>query len=466
MEGKLILKDIEPKGLWKQFGNISAIPRCSKHEKAIGNYVRSEAARHEFESAADEYGNITVRIPPANSLSEPVILQSHLDMVCESAKPFDFANRPIKLIYEAGKVRSDGTTLGADNGIGVASMLALMDEKFSHPPILLLFTADEETGLNGAKKLSEKFITGKRLLNLDGEEFGKIYTGCAGGMITTGTAKIDKIQILERGYKIFVGGLRGGHSGVDIDNGRTNAIKLFFEILEILDKKYEIKIASIEAGDKINAIPRSAEAVILTPDSAVKQVIVNKINDLKRTLNKNIRLNIEKTGIKGCYSRIFSKKLIRMINTIPNGVLKRSRGRVYTSSNLASIKEEKGLTIGTFQRSYNNTDMNTLSSKIAKIFRDNGFSADRESEFPGWEPTESELLRAAENQFKKLFDKKVETQAIHAGIECGIIKKQCSIEQLISFGPTIKNAHSPAESVEVESVEKFYKFLKKLIEAL
>jgi len=293
-----------------------------------------------------------------------------------------------------------------------------------------------------------------------------IYTGCAGGIITTGTAKIDKIQVSEKGYKIFVGGLKGGHSGVDIDNGRINAIKLFFEILGILDKKYEIKIASIEAGDKINAIPRSAEVVISTSDSAVKQVIANKIDDFKRTLNKNIKLNIEKTDIKNCYSRVFSKKLIGMINTIPNGVLKRSRGRVYTSSNLASIKEEKELAIRTFQRSYNNTDMNTLSSKIVTVFRDNGFSATKENKFPGWEPTESELLRTAENQFKKLFGKKVETQAIHAGIECGIIKKQCSIEQLISFGPTIKNAHSPAESVEVESVEKFYKFLKKLIEAL
>ncbi|NOZ83803.1 MAG: aminoacyl-histidine dipeptidase [Epsilonproteobacteria bacterium] len=466
MEGKLILKDIEPKGLWKQFVSISAIPRCSRHEAAIGDYVRSEAARHKLESAADEYGNITVKIPAANSSSERIILQSHLDMVCESAKPFDFANRPIKLIYEDGKVHSEGTTLGADNGIGVASMLSLMDEQFSHPPILLLFTADEETGLNGAKKLSEKFITGKRLLNLDGEEFGKIYTGSAGGIVTIGTAKIDKIQIPEKGYKIFVGGLKGGHSGVDIDNSRTNAIKLLFEILEILDEKYEIKIASIEAGDKINAIPRSAEAVILTSDSTVKQVIVNKINDLKQTSDENIKLNIEKTDAKDYYRRTFSRKLIRMINAIPNGVLERSKGRVYTSSNLASIKEGKKLTIKTFQRSYNNIDMNTFSSKIATVFRDSGFSAAKEGEFPGWEPTESELLRTAEDQFEKLFGKKAETLAIHAGIECGIIKNQCSIEQLISFGPTIKNAHSPAESVEVESVEKFYRFLKKLIEAL
>ena len=466
MEGKLILKDIEPKGLWKQFVRISAIPRCSRHEAAIGNYVRSEAARHKLESAADEYGNIVVRIPAVNSSSEPIILQSHLDMVCESAKPFDFASRQIKLIYEAGEVRSDGTTLGADNGIGIASMLSLMDEQFSHPPILLLFTADEETGLNGAKKLSEKFITGKRLLNLDGEEFGKIYTGSAGGIITTGTAEIDKIRIQKKGYKIFVGGLKGGHSGVDIDNGRTNAIKLLFEILRILDKKYEIKIASIEAGDKINAIPRSAEVVILASDFTVKQVIVNKINDLKRTSNKNIKLNIEKTDIGDCYSRTFSRKLIKMINAIPNGVLERSNGRVYTSSNIASIKEKKKLTIKTFQRSYNNTDMNTLSSKIAAVFRDSGFSAVKEGEFPGWEPTESELLKTAESQFEELFGKKAETPAIHAGIECGVIKNQCSIEQLISFGPTIKNTHSPAESVEVESVEKFYRFLKKLIEVL
>lgn len=461
----MIIEDIEPKILWKQFSNISAIPRCSKHEEAIGNYIRSEASIRKLESKTDEYGNIVVKIHASNSSSDELILQSHLDMVCEGSKLFDFDNQPIKLIYENGLVTAENTTLGADNGIGIASMLALTDEKFPHPPLSLLFTVDEETGLNGANHLSEKFITGKRLINLDGEEFGKIYIGCAGGIVTTGTIAIDKIHTSEKGYKVIISGLKGGHSGVDIDNGRINAIKLFFEILKSLDK-YDIRIASINGGDKINAIARAIEAEILPLNPAIKQSIIDKIAGIKRTSGEDIKLSIQEIDIRRCYNRAVSDKLISLVDEIPNGVIKRLKGKVYTSSNLSSIKEGKEgekLIIKTFQRSFNDVEMQDVSSKIIKLFQRSGFLAVKDTEFPGWEPAESELLKIAMSRYEQMFDKKAEARQIHAGLECGLIKKRCNIEQLISFGPTIKDAHSPDESVDVESVNKFYDYLKELI---
>ncbi len=458
----MIIEDIEPKILWKQFSNISAIPRCSKHEKAIGDYVRSEALIRKLESKTDKYGNIVVKIHASNSSSDELILQSHLDMVCEGRKSFDFDSRPIKLIYENGLVTAENTTLGADNGIGIASMLALMDEKFPHPPLSLLFTVDEETGLNGANHLSEKFITGKRLINLDGEEFGKIYIGCSGGIVTTGISAIDKFRTSTKGYRIIINGLKGGHSGVDIDNGRINAIKLLFEILKSLDK-YDIRIASINGGDKINAIARTIEVEIMPLNPAIKQSIIDKIADVKRTSSEDIKLSIQKIDIRKCYNSAVSGKLISLVDEIPNGVVKKLNGKVYTSSNLSSIKEGEKLIIKTFQRSFNDAEMQDISSKIIKLFQESGFLAVKDTEFPGWEPVESELLKIAMNQYEQMFGRKAEARQIHAGLECGIIKKSCNIEQLISFGPTIKDAHSPDESVDVESVNKFYDYLKRLI---
>ncbi len=460
----MIVKNMKPKGLWNQFVNISSIPRCSKHEKAIGNYVQNEASKRKLESKTDKYGNIVVKIPAANSSNDPVILQSHMDMVCEGSESFDFNNQPIKLTYKHGMVAAENTTLGADNGIGMAAMLSMMDEKFSHPPLLLLFTVDEETGLNGAKNLSEEFVTGDRLINLDGEELGKIYIGCAGGIITTGTIAIDKIHASEKGYKVIISELKGGHSGVDIA-GRANAIKLIFKILKTLDKKFNLKIASISAGDKINAIPRTAEVDILPLDSAIKQSIIDKIAK-ERTTDKKIKLSIKEIDIKSCYSKADSNKLIRLIDEIPNGVVEKLNGKVYTSSNLSSIKEGEKLIIKTFQRSYNDDDMSSLSDKIADLLSSSGFSTARDGEFPGWDPVSSELLTISMNEYEQMFGRKAEARQIHAGLECGVIKKRCNIKQLISFGPTIKNAHSPDEYVDVESVNKFYNYLKKLIERL
>jgi len=454
---------IEVKELWRQFINISGYPRCSGNEKLVTDYVISEATRHRLAYKTDNYGNILISVPSTGLSSEPVILQSHLDMVCESSGSFDFANKPIELVYENGRIFANNTTLGADNGIGVAAMLALMDERFAHPPILLLFTVDEENGLNGAGKLTKEFVTGKTLINLDGEEFGKIYTGCAGGIITTGTIKIDKIDISEIGYRITIEGLKGGHSGVDIDKGRINAIKLLFEILKSLEK-FDIKIASIDAGDKINAIPRSASVSIFPLNQDIKRILNTKIDKIKQYSDEKIRLHIKEEKLTSCWSAEFSKRIINLINKLPNGVIERRSGTVYTSSNLASAKGNGSLTLKTFQRSYGSKNMNTLSSEIAELFAKNGFTTGREGEFPGWEPDESRLLKVATRQFEKLFKLKPEILAIHAGLECGIIKNRCGIKELISFGPTIRNAHSPNESVEIDTVEKFYRFLKKLIE--
>ncbi len=404
-------------------------------------------------------------------------------MVCEKNKDkkFDFENDSIQLIKENGWITADGTTLGSDNGIGVAAALAVItDSEITHPPLELLFTIDEETGLTGANNLEKGTLHGKTLLNMDSEEDGAFYVGCSGGVDTLGNFKVEyeKSPSGFKTYELMVTGLKGGHSGLDINTGRANAIKQLGRILSSI-KTFNIKIASIDGGSLRNAIPREAEAVLFVDAKHVEDIekvvseMENKIlNEFKtpdggfKVVFKSVDSNATKV-----FANTFSDKLIDTILALPHGVIAMSpdiEGLVETSTNLATIKVSGDqLIIGTSQRSSIDSAKEYIASSVASILNLAGAQVELGDGYPGWKPNlDSELLKISKKVFKDIFKKEPEIKAIHAGLECGILESKNPGMDMISFGPTIMGAHSPDEKIEIETVERFYKLLKGILKHL
>ena len=477
-----IIKELEPKILWQRFYEITRIPRPSKKEGKILEYIKILCIQSNVSFKQDKIGNIVITIPPVKGYDNcpKVVLQCHVDMVCEKNKSVkhDFDNDPIELKLIDGWLTADGTTLGSDNGIGVAAALSLIsDKEVIHGPIEILLTIDEETGLTGADNLVPGFISGKILLNLDSEEDGTFYIGCAGGIDTVSNIQVEfeKSSSNRKAFEVMVMGLKGGHSGSEINTGRANAIKLLARTLEELDG-IDYRLAAISGGSKRNAIPREAEAIILLDPLSIQKA-ERIIKEFEQKLQ--IEYKIADGGVKiefkpsftlseYIFSNSFTEKIINILLAIPHGVIAMSQdieGLVETSTNLATvIFENKQLIIGTSQRSSIESAKKYIADSVSSIFKLAGAKVENTDGYPGWKPNlDSDILKLTEKVYIKLFGHKPEIKAIHAGLECGILGKRNPGLDMISFGPTITGAHSPDEMVNIESVIKFYELLKGIL---
>jgi dipeptidase D len=480
-----IFEGLTPSLLWEQFEQILKVPRCSGNEEAVGDYIISVAKRLNLAWKRDNVGNVLVekKASPGNENAEGVILQGHMDMVCEKNSDIthDFDKDPIEAEIKGDWVQAKGTTLGSDNGIGVAASLAIMeDDSLEHGPLEFLFTVDEETGLTGATKIEPGFLKGKKLLNLDSEDEGAFTIGCAGGADSEITLPIER---KEGGtgalYRLKLSGFRGGHSGIDINQGRGNAIKLLARMLWQASKEFSFELVSMEGGNKRNAIAREAWAdLFLDPAqeqdfSAFIQKAFENIQFEYKAVEKDAAFSFQKsTGDAGRpLSAESQQKLINLLFTLPHGVLAMHpeiKDLVETSTNMAIVHSHQDhAQVICSSRSSIASAIEATRNTITSLCELAGANAAQPEGYPGWTPDlQSPLLKTLKEVYQKTFQKEPEVEAVHAGLECGIIGEKFPGMDMISFGPTIEHPHSPDERVHTGSVEKFWQFLTTLLEEL
>jgi dipeptidase D len=477
------IEGLKPELVWKYFAEISRIPRGSKNEAAATKYILDTAKKLGLQAKADKLGNVVVRKPASagREHNRPIALQGHLDMVCEKNRDtvHDFLKDPIELVRKDNVIMANGTTLGADNGIAVATNLAIMEDRsIEHGPLEFLFTVDEETGLTGAGSLSADFLESRILLNLDSEEEGHLYVGCSGGKDTLGSWKVhfDVAPAKLTPAQLKVVGLRGGHSGLDIDKGRGNAIKIMNRALRALGD-IGARLASVEGGNKRNAIPRECEAVMLIPTQLLEQAQAI-VGELRDTIGVEIGtvepdLQIELSPISGRKKwKVMKKgeqqKVLQTISALPHGVIKMSAdipGLVETSTNVAVIKTQKdSVKIATSQRSSVASEIKDIAETVASIFELGGASIETTDAYPGWKPNmNSAILKISKSAYQSLYGKEPEVKAIHAGLECGVIGERIPGMDMVSFGPTLEGVHSPDEKLYIDTVGKFWNFLLEIL---
>lgn len=481
-----VIEGLEPAAVWRYFAEISRIPRCSKHEKQVADYVLQQAQALGLEAKQDRYGNVVVRKPasPGRETAPSVCLQGHLDMVCEKNedKVHDFAKDPIELVREGNVLRADGTTLGADNGIAVATNLAIMEDRsLEHGPLELLFTVDEETGLTGASHLRPGFVESRILLNLDSEEEGALYVGCAGGRNTMGAwnAEWQRAPAAAVPMRLGVRGLKGGHSGLEIHKGRGNSIKILSRVLLALDET-GARVSRIAGGNKSNAIPREADALLYVPRDRVQKAraVVRRYRETVRgelaTVEPDLEIALAAAAREKnarVLSRAQQKLVCRTLAALPHGVIKMSAdiaGLVETSTNLAMVRtEDSRIVVTTSQRSSVASELDEIVQVVAIIFELGGAKVTQESGYPGWKPNlESPILKVARSTYRELFGKEPEVKAVHAGLECGIIGERYPGMDMVSFGPTLEGVHSPDEKIYIDTVERFWRYLLAILKNL
>ncbi len=472
------IQKLEPKAVWNHFHEITQIPRPSKKEKKIAGYVIEFGKKHNLETIVDKTGNIIIRKPASKGMEnrKGVILQSHLDMVPQknSDKKHDFEKDPIETIIDGEWVRANGTTLGSDNGIGVASTLAVLSSKdIVHGPLEALFTIDEETGMTGAFGLKKGLLKGDILMNLDSEDEGELYVGCAGGIDVSITKNYgqEKTPSGMTAFRIEAKGLKGGHSGVDIALGRANSNKIMFRFLMQAESDFGIRISEAGGGDLRNAIPRESYAVVLLPDikTAAFKKFVKEYEKMYRAefadTEPSLSFTISKVELPAKVMKEADQfRIIRAVFSCPNGVQRMSqamKGLVETSNNLAIVKCADGkFETYCLTRSSVDSSKEATAWKIAAVFHLIGAEVSLSGSYPGWKPDmNSPVLKAMSGVYEKKFGKIPEIKAIHAGLECGIIGGFYPGLDMISFGPTIRYPHSPDEKVNIPSVKKFFDFL-------
>ncbi|MFI3315861.1 MAG: aminoacyl-histidine dipeptidase [Rikenellaceae bacterium] len=476
MENKL--SELAPQNVWKHFFAMCNIPHVSKHEEAISKYVIEFAEKNGIECHVDEVGNVLLRKPATEGMEgrKAIVLQGHLDMVAQKNgdKDFDFLTDPISPYIDGEWLTADGTTLGADNGIGVAASLAIMeDDSLTHGPIEALFTIDEETGMTGAFGLQPGFLQGEILLNLDSEDEGELYVGCAGGVDAMCYLPIKREAVGE-GFTTFtieLKGLKGGHSGLEIILQRGNANKALSRIIGECSKVCNLRVVSLQGGDVRNAIPRESAGVVAVENSSIaafeskaNEIVAAIIEELKER-EDSITMSITKSDVTmSPLDQSSSKTLINLINVHPNGVIRMSdslEGLVETSINLGVIKtQEDKIECIALIRSSSDRAKDYLASQIESLYELAGGKASMDGSYSGWIPNmESSILQTMKEGYKAMYGKTPEVKAIHAGLECGIIGGVYHDMDMISLGPTIRYPHSPDEKVNIQSVEKFYNFL-------
>lgn len=473
-----VLKNLKPEKIWFYFEEITRIPRPSKKEHEIGAFLVDFGKKHNLETIQDKIGNVMIRKAASKGYEnlDSVVLQSHMDMVCEknSSLDHDFENDPIETYIDEGWVKAKGTTLGADDGIGMAIQLAILaSDDINHGPIECLFTVDEETGLSGAAAIKPGFIKSKYLINLDSEDEGQIFIGCAGGRDTIATFNYQKEPVGKTSiaFEVRVEGLRGGHSGDDINKGLGNSVKILNRLLWNANYLFNVKVAKIDAGNLRNAIAREGFAIITIDPQNKKPLFdyIEKYNQIVReelkSTEPNLKVSISPAEMP--VSMIESSSLINILYALyacPHGVISMSAdipGLVETSTNLASIKTtDKQIIVTTSQRSSVETAKQDILNMVDCVFLLAGAKTIHGDGYPGWKPNlKSKILEITKKSYKKLYHKTPKVLAIHAGLECGLIGEKYPGIEMISIGPTLRGVHSPDEKIEINSVQKCWDLL-------
>ena len=472
-------EDLKPQGVFHYFAEICKVPRPSKKEEKIIAYLQAFGKKHNLETLTDEVGNVLIKKPatPGMENRKTIVLQSHVDMVCEKNNDVqhDFLNDPIETEIDGEWLKAKGTTLGADNGIGVATELAILaDDTIAHGPLECLFTIDEETGLTGAFALKEGFMNGDILLNLDSEDEGELFIGCAGGIDTVAQFAYQEVDV-PAGYfccKIQVKGLKGGHSGGDIHLGRGNANKILNRFLSQTLKKYDMYLCEIDGGNLRNAIAREAHAVIALPEAdkhAVRadlNIFAAEVQAEYNVTDPDLQLLMESEAPRAkAIDKDTTKRLLQAIYAVPHGVYAMSQdipGLVETSTNMASVKMKPGniIRIETSQRSSTASSKRDMNTMVRTVFEMAGAEVSSGEGYPGWKPNpHSEILEIATASYKRLFGVDAKVKAIHAGLECGLFLDKYPTLDMISFGPTLQGVHSPDERMLIPTVQKFWDHL-------
>jgi dipeptidase D len=479
------LDNLEPTLLWKHFDAIRQIPRPSGDETAAAEYVISVAKSLGCDYEKDETGNVIVRkaASPGHEDAKTIVLQSHLDMVCEkdSDKEFNFDTDAIQLVRDGEWLKADGTTLGADNGIGIATTLAIFeDDTLVHGPLEGLFTVDEERGLNGAMSVSNEWLKGRTMINLDSEELGVFSIGCAGGRDTNFALHVNRTAPKgDKALQIRLYGLRGGHSGIDIHEYRGNALKILNRLLYQVHKLIPLELGCFHGGDKHNAIPREAFAQVVIDSaklSEFKSWFAKAIDDVQnefKPVEQNIAISIEEID-KTKHDVLASEsqgKLFALLFALPHGPLTMSRAienLVETSNNVAALKcEAEAYKILTSSRSSNMKALEATMDKLVAIGGLVNAKIEQPPGYPGWMPNlDSEVLQVSLDAYEQVTGEEARYEAIHAGLECGLIGEKFPGMDMISVGPTLKHPHSPDERVHIESVNVFYNHVVKMLETL
>jgi dipeptidase D len=478
------LENLEPQAVWKHFDRLAATPRASTKEAAARDYVLALAAKQGLETVQDAAGNLVVRKParPGRESAPMALLQGHLDMVCEKNEgtAHNFDTDPIKVVRDGDWLKADGTTLGSDNGVGVAAALAVMESiEIAHGPLEFTFTIDEETGLTGAAQFPGGLLKSKYFLNLDNEEKRTLCIGCSGGVKTTARRKVTlRPAGAGSAWRIKVYGLKGGHSGVDIHQGRGNALRILGGVLQVLLDHIPIEIASINGGSAQNAIPREAAAVVIgdsARDSELKVLVGTAEKGYRIDLGEfdsGLEITVEKSERP---EKVFdagdAKQVAALLGSLHHGVLAMSpdvAGLVQTSTNLATVTTMGDMVeIVTSQRSAIESSMMSAARMVATVCGLAGFEVKHAGKYPGWKPEpNSEIVRKCQEVHKKLFGEPAKLIAMHAGLECGVIGEKYPGMEMISFGPTIVSPHSPNERVEISSVKEFWDYLRLVLESV
>lgn len=477
------IKKLEPKELWSNFVDLNAIPRPSKKEQKVIEFAKNFGLALGLETIVEEIGNVIIKKPATPGMEDrvPVILQSHLDMVAQknSDVDFDFETQGINMFIDGDWVKAKGTTLGADNGIGASAIMALLASKtLKHPALEALFTIDEETGMTGAQELKSGILNGKIMLNLDSEEDDEMTIGCAGGVdvLVSGKYKEKEFEGKVKSYQLFVSGLAGGHSGIDIHLYKGNANKIANRILLKLNDEIKIGVKEVEGGSLRNAIPRESKSIFTIDEkneSKIKELFDNERKDLLNEYkSKESNLKIELNEVESEKKVLKGKKLKKVLKAIHsgwNGVFRMSpdvEGLVQTSTNMARVVIRDGkISVDNLTRSSVESEKFELANVLKSVFNLAGLKVEFEGSYPGWAPDVHAAINSSMIEvYKKNFGSEPHVTACHAGLECGLIKEKYPDVDMISFGPNIKNPHSPDERVQISSVQKFWKLLLDTLE--
>ena len=472
------IRNLQPNALWNNFADINTIPRPSKKEDKIREFMVSFGKKHNFDTIVDPVGNVIIKKPATKGMEnrKTVVMQSHLDMVCQKNNDtdFDFDSQGINMYIDGNWVTAKGTTLGADNGLGVAAIMSVFAATdIAHPALEALFTIDEETGMTGALGLQGGYLDGEILLNLDTEDDDEIAIGCAGGIDITATKSYETAPVKEgsSAYKIVVKGLRGGHSGIDIDKGFGNANKIMNRMLFALGDA--MLIAEIDGGSLRNAIPRESSAIIVAEDadkimSIYQQASLDIVKEYQ-TIEQDLNISIEQVSVpQNTLSKPQQDVFIKTVYTIHNGVFRMSpdmENLVETSNNLARVVLKDGeIKILSLTRSATEIGKMDMAYQIQSGLQLGGFEVELGGSYPGWKPnSDSKILKVLVDIYQGIFTTKPKIIAYHAGLECGILGTNYPEMDMISFGPTIKRAHSPDERACISSTQKFWKYLLEIL---
>jgi len=477
-----MLENIEPQVVWKHFSQLNAVPRPSKHEARVIEFMMKFGKDLGLETLKDKAGNVIIKKPATKGFEQKktVVLQSHLDMVHQKNEEtdFDFSSEGIKMHIDGDWVKAQGTTLGADNGLGVAAIMAILASKdIEHPTLEALFTIDEETGMTGAKNLDPDILNGEILLNLDTEEDDEIGIGCAGGVDITATRFYIEESIPENttAFQIVVKGLQGGHSGMDIIKGLANANKILNRLLFDAHYNYNMRLSSFIGGGLRNAIPRESKAKFVVSNNNIEafqkshQDLVKSIHNEFTSLEPNMKISLEECDTpKSVLSSDVQDLIIKSLQTAHNGVYRMSpdiEGLVETSNNIAQVQIESGkIEINCLTRSSVESGKWDLAHSLESAFDLAGCRVKFSGDYPGWTPNpNSEILKVVDTLYQNNFGEKANIAACHAGLECGILGSHYPDMDMVSFGPTIKGAHSPDERASISSTQKFWTFLKDIL---